>query len=302
MGSLGNGHTCNVYLFRSSNTYKFGLIVAMAGLAFGKKVALATLGTMTGGGTALALALDNSVRAELTMHPPKLPWHHNGMLSSLDHASIRRGYSVYKQVCSACHSLRFIAYRNLIGVSHTEAEAKAEAAEVMVTDGPNENGDMFQRPGKLSDYFPKPYANDNAASAANNGAIPPDLSYMALARHGGEDYIYHLLTSYCDAPAGIELREGQNFNPYFPGGAISMAAPLYNEIIEYDDGTPATQSQLTKDICTFLSWTASPEHDLRKKLVIKTMSVMTILCGICWYMKKHKWSVIKSRKIVYTPK
>lgn len=274
----------------------------MAGLALGKKVALATMGTFLGGGTALALALDDSVKADLVLHPPQLPWSHGGHIDSLDHASIRRGYQVYKQVCSACHSLRFIAYRNLVDVSHTEAEAKAEAAEVMVTDGPNENGDMFQRPGKLSDYLPRPYSNDNAASAANNGAIPPDLSYIALARHGGENYVYHLLTSYCDAPAGIDLREGQNFNPYFPGGAIGMAAPIYNEIIEYDDGTPATQSQLAKDVCTFLVWCASPEHDQRKKLSIKVLSLITIVTGFAWYLKRFRWSVIKSRKIVYTPR
>lgn len=276
--------------------------MTMAGLALGKKVALATMGTLFGGGTALALALDDSVKADLSLHPPKLPWSHSGHLDSLDHASIRRGYEVYKQVCSACHSIRFIAYRNLVSVSHTEAEAKAEAAEVMVTDGPNENGDMFQRPGKLSDYLPKPYANDNAAAAANNGAIPPDLSYIALARHGGENYVYHLLTSYCDPPAGIELREGQNFNPYFPGGAIGMAAPIYNEIIEYDDGTPATQSQLAKDICTFLTWTASPEHDQRKKLSIKVLGFLTLTGGILWYIKRHRWTVLKSRKLVYTPR
>lgn len=157
----------------------------------------------------------------------------------------------------------------MVGVSHTEEEAKAEAEEVMVLDGPNEVGEMFERPGKLSDYFPKPYANDAAAAAANNGAIPPDLSYIALGRHGEEHYIYHLLNGYCDPPAGIELREGQNFNPYFVGGAIGMAPPLYNEIIEYEDGTPATQSQLAKDVCTFLAWAASPEHDTRKRLLIK---------------------------------
>lgn len=274
----------------------------MAGLAFGKKLALATMGSFVGGGTALALALDDSVKADLVLHPPKLPWSHNGHLDSLDHASIRRGYQVYKQVCAACHSLRFIAYRNLVDVCYTEAEAKAEAAEVMVTDGPNENGDMFQRPGKLSDYMPKPYANDNAAAAANNGAIPPDLSFIALARHGQENYVYHLLTSYCDPPAGIELREGQNFNPYFPGGAIGMAAPIYNEIIEYDDGTPATQSQIAKDIGTFLTWTASPEHDMRKKMSIKVLMILAITSGILFYMKRHRWTVIKSRKIVYTPR
>merc|ERR1711976_992816 len=126
---------------------------------------------------------------------------HSGLIDSLDHASVRRGYQVYKQVCAACHSLRYMAYRNLVGVSHTEAEAKAEAEEVQVQDGPDETGEMFMRPGKLSDYFPKPFANDAAAAAANNGAIPPDLSYIVLARHGNEDYIYHLLNGYCDPPA-----------------------------------------------------------------------------------------------------
>merc|ERR1711913_125690 len=189
-----------------------------------------------------------------------------------------------KQVCAACHSLRYLAYRNLVGVSHTEAKAKTEAEEVQIQDGPDESGEMFMRPGKLSDYFPRPFANDAAAAAANNGAIPPDLSYIVLARHGNEDYIYHLL------------------NAYFPGGAIGMAPPLYNEIIEYDDGTPATLSQLSKDVCTFLTWTASPEHDMRKKMAIKGLSMLGILMGITYYIKRHKWSVIKSRKILYTPK
>ena len=178
-------------------------------------------------------------------------------------------FQVYKQVCAACHSMRFIAYRHLVGVSHTEDEAKAEAAEVDVRDGPNDVGEMFTRPGKLTDRFPSPYDNDLAAAAANNGAIPPDLSYIILARHGGEDYVFQLLTSYCDAPAGFELGEGQHFNPYFPGGAIGMQPPLYNEVIEYDDGTPASLSQLAKDVVCFLAWAASPEHDLRKKMGIK---------------------------------
>jgi ubiquinol-cytochrome c reductase cytochrome c1 subunit len=279
-------------------------IMAAAGVAMGagKKAALAALGAFSGVGAAVAYKLDQSVKADLTLHPPHLHWSHSGLIDSLDHASIRRGYQVYKQVCAACHSMRYMAFRNLVGVSHTELEAKAEAEEVQVQDGPDEAGEMFMRPGKLSDYFPKPFANDAAAAAANNGAIPPDLSYIVLARHGNEDYIYHLLNGYCDPPAGIDLREGQNFNPYFPGGAIGMAAPLYNEIIEYDDGTPATLSQLSKDVCTFLTWTASPEHDMRKKMAIKGLSMLGILMGITYYIKRHKWSVIKSRKILYTPK
>lgn len=145
-------------------------------------------------------------------------------------SSVRRGYEVYKQVCSACHSMQYIAYRNLVGVTHTEAEAKAEAEQITVKDGPDDTGNYYTRPGKLSDYFPSPYPNEEAARAANNGAYPPDLSYIVSARKGGEDYIFSLLTGYHDAPAGVVLREGQYFNPYFPGGAISMAQVLYNEV------------------------------------------------------------------------
>jgi len=276
------------------------LTMAAVGLSASKKAALAALGMFSGVGGAVAYKLDAEVRADLTLHAPKLGWSHAGLIDSLDHSSIRRGYQVYKQVCAACHSMRYLAFRNLVGVSHTEAEAKAEAEESQTLDGPDESGEMFMRPGKLSDYFPRPFANDAAAAAANNGAIPPDLSFITLARHGGEDYIYHLLNGYCDPPAGIELREGQHFNPYFPGGAIGMGAPLYNEIIEYDDGTPATQSQLAKDVCTFLTWAASPEHDMRKKMAIKGMSMLAILMGISYYVKRHKWSVLKSKKMVYS--
>lgn len=269
----------------------------------GRKLFLTTVGVIGGGAGALVFALDQAVKAsELELHPPKYPWSHSGYFQSLDHASIRRGYEVYKQVCAACHSLRFIAYRNLIGVSHTEAEAKAEAEEQMILDGPNEEGNMFKRPGKLSDYFPSPYPNEEAARAANNGAYPPDLSYIVYARHGGEDYIFSLLTGYCDPPAGIVLREGQYYNPYFPdGGAIGMAQALYNEIIEYSDGTPATQSQLAKDISTFLRWTSDPEHDIRKKMAIKVIGIATILLPIALYWKRHKWSTLKTRKIEFKP-
>jgi len=281
---------------------RFKMAAAGAAVGAGKKLALGALGAFSGVGAAVAYKLDQSVKADLTLHPPHLHWSHSGLLDSLDHTSIRRGYQVYKQVCAACHSLRYMAYRNLVGVSHTELEAKTEAEEVQIQDGPDESGEMFMRPGKLSDYFPRPFANDAAAAAANNGAIPPDLSYIVLARHGNEDYIYHLLNGYCDPPAGIELRDGQHFNPYYPGGAIGMGAPLYNEIIEYDDGTPATLSQLAKDVCTFLTWTASPEHDMRKKMSIKGLGMLSILAVLTYYVKRHKWSMIKSRKIVYTPK
>lgn len=262
--------------------------------------ALVTMGTTT---AYLLYKLDSSVSAtDLQLHPTPLPWNHRGWLDALDHQSIRRGYEVYKQVCAACHSMRFMAYRNLVGVCHTEDEAKAEAKDILVQDGPNDEGLMFDRPGKLSDYFPNPYANEEAARFANNGAFPPDLTYIVLGRHGGEDYIFSLLTGYCEAPAGVNLMEGQYYNPYFPGGAISMAQALYNEVVEYDDGTPPTASQLAKDVSVFLKWAGEPEHDVRKQMALKVMFIFTLLASISFYLKRHKWSILKTRKIAFKPK
>ncbi|XP_063183794.1 cytochrome c1, heme protein, mitochondrial [Chroicocephalus ridibundus] len=275
---------------------------SFSGLSRGGKVALSALGVLAAGGGGLALALRSALDAgELEMHPPTFPWSHGGALAALDHASLRRGFQVYKQVCSACHSMEYLAFRNLIGVTHTEAEAKALAEEVEVLDGPDENGEMFTRPGKISDYFPKPYPNAEAARAANNGALPPDLSYIVNARHGGEDYVFSLLTGYCDPPAGVTVREGLHYNPYFPGQAIGMAPPIYNEILEFDDGTPATMSQIAKDVCTFLRWAAEPEHDHRKRMGLKMLMISGLLISLLYYLKRHKWSVLKSRKMVYRP-
>jgi len=288
---------------RIQNTFPSRKYSSIPRLTPGTKRFLTISGVTLAGAASLALALKETVSAgELVVHPPKHPWSHNGHISSLDHASIRRGYEVYKQVCAACHSMRFLHYRELINVSHTEEEAKAEAEEIMVTDGPNDEGEMFQRPGKLFDAFPSPYANEEQARVANNGAYPPDLSLITLARHGGEDYIFSLLTGYCDTPAGVEVGDGQYYNPYFPGGAISMAQALYNEIIEYSDGTPATLSQLSKDVSTFLKWAAEPEHDTRKRMFIKIMLILSLLTGISFYYKRLKWSPLKSRKIVFKEK
>ncbi|XP_038871535.1 cytochrome c1, heme protein, mitochondrial-like [Salvelinus namaycush] len=276
--------------------------MSFASLPRSKKVALTAFGVLTTSGAGLALMLQQSVKAsDLELHPPNYPWTHNGMLSALDHGSIRRGYQVYKQVCSACHSMEYLAFRNLVGVSHTEAEVKVLAEEIEVVDGPDESGEMFTRPGKLSDYFPKPYPNPEAARAANGGALPPDLSYIVSARHGGEDYVFSLLTGYCEPPAGVEVREGLYYNPYFPGQAIGMAPPIYNEVLEFEDGTPATMSQVAKDVCTFLRWAAEPEHDQRKRMGLKLLMGSAILVPLVYYMKRHRWSVLKSRKIAYRP-
>lgn len=267
-----------------------------------KKFMMAFSATGAVGSGAFMAALNMNpptVSANESVHPPDLSWPHSGLFNAYDHHSIRRGYQVYKQVCSACHSMKYLCYRNLVGVSHSEAEAKAEAEEAQVKDGPDDSGEMFMRPGKLSDRFPAPYENEAAAKAANNGAAPPDLSYITSARHGGENYVFHLLTGYCDPPGGISGGEGQYYNPYMAGGWIAMAPPIYTEVIEYDDGTPATMSQIAKDVCCFLRWAAEPEFDDRKRIGLKFVVGFSGLFAITWYMKRHKWSVLKSRKIAY---
>ncbi|XP_075978803.1 cytochrome c1 [Anticarsia gemmatalis] len=267
-----------------------------------RKLWLSTLGVVGGGVGALLFALEQSVQASGSeAHAPHQPWSHDGWFKSLDHASVRRGYEVYKQVCKACHSLQYIAFRNLVNVTHTEEEAKAEAADVMVRDGPDEEGNYFDRPGKLSDYFPSPYPNENAARAANNGAYPPDLSLICSGRKGGEDYLFALLTGYMEAPAGVILREGQNYNPYFPGGAISMAQVLFDEAAEYSDGTIPSASQLAKDVATFLRWCSEPELDDRRIMTIKVIGMFSLLAAVVYYFKRHKWSTMKSRKLAYKP-
>ncbi|XP_003748257.1 cytochrome c1, heme protein, mitochondrial [Galendromus occidentalis] len=274
-----------------------------SGPSTGRKVMYSLLGTAGFGAAGVLYALENSVSAmELVAHAPKYQWPHGDWIESFDARSIRRGYEVFKQVCAACHSLKYIAYRNLVGVSHTEEEAKAEAAEVMVTDGPDESGEMFQRPGKLSDLFQPPYPNEEAARHANNGAYPPDLSLITNARHGKEDYLFALLTGYCDPPAGVTISEGQAYNPYFPGGAIGMPQMLYDEVIEYSDGTPATASQLAKDVSCFLKWATEPEHDQRQRIFWRIFPVISVLFVATWVVKRSKWSSLKTRKIVFTPK
>lgn len=231
------------------------------------------------------------------VHPPHLHWEHNGFFQTYDHASLRRGYEVYRQVCSTCHSMGLLHFRELIGATHTEEQAKALAESIEVVDGPNDEGEMFERKGKLSDRFPSPYANEELSRYANGGALPPDMSCLSKSRHGGPDYIYALLTGYKDAPAGVEVREGLHYNPYFPGGAIGMAPPLQDGGVEYEDGTPASTSQQAKDVSAFLMWASEPEHDERKKMGFKLGIGLFFLICTTGYYKRFKWSIYKSRRI-----
>ncbi|WFD07032.1 cytochrome c1 [Malassezia vespertilionis] len=239
--------------------------------------------------------------ADNGLHSPHYPWSHNGLTDTFDHSSIRRGFQVYQEVCSTCHSLSRIAWRNLVGVSHTVDEAKALAADIEYTDGPNDEGEMFERPGKLADYLPSPYPNDEAARAGNAGALPPDLSLIVKARHGGADYIFSLLIGYSDPPAGVTVQEGLNYNPFFPGTQIAMARVLFDGLVEYDDGTPATTSQMAKDVVTFLCFASEPEHDHRKRAGFRAVILLSTLFAFAVWAKRFKWSSIMTRQIVYDP-
>lgn len=231
--------------------------------------------------------------------PPAYPWRHRGVFSSFDCASLRRGFQVYREVCATCHSIERVRFRELVGITHTKDEAKQMALETDVLDGPNDEGEMFERPGKLFDKLPRPYQNEQQGRAANGGSYPPDLSLMVKARHEGHDYIMALLTGYMEPPAGKYIMEGVYYNPYFPGGAISMPPPLQDEGVEYEDGTVATISQQARDIAQFLSWTAEPEMEERKKNAGLSMIAIVFL-GISFGLhKRYKWATLKTRKIAY---
>eukprot|EP00461_Guttulinopsis_vulgaris_P000363 UN00363 len=235
------------------------------------------------------------------LEPIRPAWHHNkSWAATYDHRALRRGYEVYRQICSTCHSMRYIHFRNLVGVTHTEQQAKWIAQTYEYVDGPNAEGEMFERKGRLSDVFPSPYANAEQGRMANGGALPPDLSLMAKARPNEEDYIFSLLTGYRPAPAGVKLRPGLHYNPYFPDGAMSMGPPITDDnLIEYEDGTVASVPQMAADVTQFLKWTAEPENNLRKLQASRFAFGLLFAGTFAYYYKTHRWAVIKNRKFYW---
>jgi len=224
-----------------------------------------------------------------SLHATAYPWEHEKLFKTFDHAALRRGFQVYREVCASCHSLQRIPWRTLVGNTMLVVEAKALAEENEYDTEPNDEGEIEKRPGKLSDYVPSPYKNDEAARAANNGALPPDLSLMVKARHGGCNYIFSLLTGYPEEPpAGAVVQSGLNFNPYFPGTGIAMARVLYDGLVEYEDGTPATTSQMAKDVVEFLNWSAEPEMDERKRMGWKVMAIGSVLFALSVWVKRYE--------------
>ena len=227
----------------------------------------------------------------------KINWSFKGLTGKFDRASLQRGFQVYKEVCSSCHSMQYLSYRNLGesgGPEFSEAEVKAIAASIEIADGPDSQGEMFTRPGRPSDKFKSPYPNVNASTAANGGAYPPDMSVLVKARPGGSNYIYSVLMGYEEPPAGMILDDGVYYNKYMIGNKIKMSAPLSEDIVEYSDGTNATVDQMAKDVTTFLSWTAEPELEERHKTGVKVIIYLILLTILVYLSMKKIWSRIDS--------
>ena len=228
----------------------------------------------------------------------KTDWSFKGLFGKFDRSALQRGYQVYTEVCSSCHSMKYVSYRNLSekgGPEFSEEAVKAIAASFEVKDGPNAEGEMFLRPGKPPDKFVMPYDNVKAAEAANGGAYPPDMSVLVKARGGGVDYIYSLLQGYEDAPNGMILDEGVYYNKYMYGNKIKMSSPLSEDIVEYGDGTKASVEQMSKDVTTFLMWAAEPHLESRHQMGFKAIVYLIILTVLVYFSMKKIWSRVETK-------
>jgi cytochrome c1 len=249
--------------------------------------------------------------------PPEVNWSFAGPFGHFDRAQLQRGFKVYREVCASCHSLEYISFRNLAqpgGPEFSEAQVRALAAEYQVQDGPNDAGDMFERPGRPADRFPKPFANENQAAAANGGKAPPDLSLMPKARtyergfpwfvfdvftqfaETGSDYVHAVLTGYHEPPQGFTVPTGGHYNEYFPGHIIAMPKPLNDGQVEYpklENGqpqVPETVDQYSRDVTAFLMWTAEPHLEARKRLGMQAVLFLSVLAVLLYFVKRRIWS------------
>jgi ubiquinol-cytochrome c reductase cytochrome b/c1 subunit len=246
--------------------------------------------------------------------PPRLKWSFAGPFGKYDEAQLQRGFKIYKEVCSNCHSLNLLSFRNLAdpgGPGFSIAQAEALASDYKIKDGPNDKGEMFERPGRLADRFPAPFANEQAARAANGGALPPDMSVLAKARtyergfplfifdiftqyqEQGPDYIAAVLKGYAEKPKDMVMPDGMNFNTFFPGHAIGMPAPLQDGQVTFDDGSPTNLEQYSKDVAAFLMWASEPHLTARKRLGFQVMIFLLVLSGLLYFTKKKVWSAVK---------
>jgi ubiquinol-cytochrome c reductase cytochrome c1 subunit len=242
------------------------------------------------------ISLASVVQAQEAPQPPHVSWSFDGVFGTFDRAQLKRGWQVFKEVCSACHSAHQLYYRNLVeGDIFTEGEAKDIAAADQVPAGPNDSGDIItdgqlnMRPAQLSDKIAQPFNNEKAARAANGGALPPDLSLIVKARKGGADYVHAILTGFHDAPAGFTLQQGMNYNEYFRGHQIAMPPPLSDGRVTYADGTQANVDQMAKDVAAFLSWSSEPEMEARKRLGVKVLAFLLVLTALLYAVKRKVW-------------
>lgn len=257
-------------------------------------------------------------RAHATPEPPQLKWSFSGPFGKFDRGQLQRGFKVYREVCANCHSLSMIAFRNLAdagGPEFSVAQAQAVAAEYKIKDGPNDQGEMFERPGRLADYFPSNFPNEQAARAANAGALPPDMSVMAKARtyergfprfildiftqyqEQGVDYIAALLKGYENKPADMQMAPGMMYNKYFPGHGIAMPPPISDGQVTYDDGTPGTLDNYSRDVSAFLMWTAEPHMEDRKRIGLQVMIFLAVFAGLLYFTKKRVWAAVKEGRV-----
>ncbi|MFB3054075.1 MAG: cytochrome c1 [Alphaproteobacteria bacterium] len=243
------------------------------------------------GALVLGIAFAAATSASEAPKPKAQDWSFQGLFGTFDRAAQQRGFQVYKEVCSGCHSLNQVAYRNLAALGYNEDQIKAIAATVEVQGGPNDEGEMFIRKGKPFDKFKNPFPNENAARAANNGAYPPDLSVITKAKPHGSDYLYALLTSYQEKPPkGMKMTEGLFYNAIFPGAQIAMVPPLAPDAVAYQDGTKATVAQMAKDVTTFLAWAAEPELEERKSMGRKVILFLLALTALMYALKRKIWA------------
>ena len=239
---------------------------------------------------AAALVISAPAFSAEEVKPMQRTWTFDGVLGKFDRQQLQRGFQVYKEVCASCHSLKYLAFRNLQDIGYSEDQVKVIAAEYQVQDGPDENGDMFQRPARASDHIPKPFANEQLARASNGGALPPDLSLMTKARPDGPNYVYSLMMGYKDPPNGFELMPGMAYNEYFAGHQIAMPEQITDERVTYADGTKASAEQISADVTAFLHWVAEPKLEARHATGIRVMLFALLFTVLAFLYKRRLWA------------
>ena len=240
----------------------------------------------------LALAAPALAQEEATPPLPSESWSFDGVFGTYDRAALQRGFQIYSEVCSNCHSMNLLRYRDLAALGYKDDEIKAIAAQKEVTAGPNDQGEMFQRPAQPADNFVPPFPNDQANRAAHNGALPPDLSLITRARAGGANYVYAILTGFQAAPASFKLNDGMSYNTYFSGHQIAMPQPLMDDSVKFADGTPATLAQEAHDVTTFLNWAAEPAMEQRKSTGAKVMLFLLVMALVLYGAKRKIWHAV----------